>query len=147
MRGVAHFTVALALAAAIGCSSTEEKKPEGKKPFLELKITPPATRTITVDSEGGIADVLSPSKVTGKLRPDDLKTLQALAASIEWAKIPNEGFKTADGKPVEGGRTYDLTYSGMTPPKLVHSMDGAAEVTSFTRLRDTIEADANKIGK
>jgi len=132
----------------LGCSSEPEKKPAtGKKTFLELKIQSPAVRSITIDGDGGIADILSPLRVAGKLNPDDLKALKSIATSVEWDKIPVEGFTTAAGKPVEGGRTYDLTYGGLAAPRVVHSMDGAAEVASFTRLREAIEIDANKIGK
>jgi hypothetical protein len=145
MRHLPHF-VLVALAIQAGCSGEPEKKPTATKPLLELRMQPPA-RTITVDTMGAISDVISPNRASGKLAPDDLKALQGLAASIDWAKLPLEGFKTADGKPVEGGRSYTLVYSGTTPPRTVQSMDGAAEVASFTKLRDTIELYANKIGR
>jgi hypothetical protein len=140
----------IVLAVALGCSSEPEKKPEkkpeAKKGFLELKIQSPALRVITVDPDGSIADILTPTRATGKLSAADLKTLQDLASAVEWDKIPAEGFKTADGKPAGGGRTYDLTYFMMSPAKTVHSMDGAAE-GNFGKLRDAIEVDANKIGR
>lgn len=143
----AFFPLALA-ALALGCSSEPEKKPEGKKPFLELRIQSTKLRTISVTSDGGIADVLSGSPaLAGKLKPDEWKSLKELATSIDWSKLPLEGFKTPDGNRVAGGRSYDLTYSGTTPPRAVHSMDGAAEVASFTRLRDRLELDANGIGR
>jgi len=155
MRHVRHFNperwrarhlVLVALAIQAGCSSEPEKKPSGTKPLLELKMQPPA-RTITVDSLGAISDVISPARASGKLAPDELKALKDLAGSIDWAALPAEGFKTADGKPVADGRSYDLTWSGTTPPRTIHSMDGAAEIASFTKLRDRLEFDANKIGR
>lgn len=144
---VALVVAGLAFSLA-ACSSEPEKKPAGppSKAFLELKLSPPP-RTITIEQDGAISDVLSgttSARSAGKLKPEDLKTLKEMAASVEWAKIPNEGFKAE--KPVEGGRTYELTYAG-PPSRTVHSMDGAAEVASFTKLRDTIELEANKIGR
>ena len=139
-------TLPIVLAVALGCSSAPEKKPEPKKGFLELRIQSPALRVITVDPDGSVADILTPTRAVGKLTPADLKTLQDLASAVEWDKIPAEGFKTADGKPAAGGRTYDLTYFMRSPSKTVHSMDGADE-GSFGKLRDAIEVDANKIGR
>lgn len=146
---VALVVAGLSFALA-ACSSEPEKKPTpASKALLELKLAPPP-RTITIDQDGAISDVLSgttSARAAGKLKPEDLKTLKEIAASVEWAKIPAEGFKTESGKPVEGGRTYALTYAGLSPARTVQSMDGAAEVASFTKLRDTIELEANKIGR
>jgi hypothetical protein len=150
MKHVFHSAVLISLALlALGCSSEPEKKPEAKKPtFLTLKIQSPLVRTITVDPDGSVADVISGSPaVKFKLSADGLKSLQDLAAKVEWAKIPGEGFKTDSGNPVKDGRVYDLTYGGVTPTRTVHSMDGATEDASFTKLRDAVELDANKAGK
>lgn len=157
MRSLPHFALAIAgvlTLVAGGCSSEPEKKPvPATKSFLTLKIDATLKRTITIDTDGAISDVATssgggPATVSaGKLKADDLKLLKEMAASVEWAKIPGDGFKTANGKPVEDGRVYELTYYATTPARTVHSMDGAAEVASFTKLRDTIELDANKIGR
>jgi hypothetical protein len=147
MKHAFHFTLALGLL-AFGCASEPDKKPDNKKAFLELKIQSPLVRTLSVDGDGNVADVISGSGAKGKLAAADLKALQDLAAKVEWAKLPADGFKTASGTPVDGGRIYDLTYSGSNLPKPVHSMDGAEkEDESFKKLRDTIETDVNKAAK
>jgi hypothetical protein len=145
MKRAFHFGFVVALIVA-GCGG-EEPKDDTNKTLLELKISTGVVRTITVTEGGAIAEVISPSKATGRLKPTELQELKGLASKVEWAKVPGEGFKTADGNPVAGGRSYDLTYNGITPPKTVHSMDGATEDANFKTLRDTIENDANKIGK
>ncbi|MEZ0231110.1 MAG: hypothetical protein ACAI25_21015 [Planctomycetota bacterium] len=154
MRSLPHFALAVVAALIIGCSSEPEKKPAPAptKQLLELKITSAIKRTIAVEKDGAISDVTTNAagavqRSAGKLKPDELKTLTEMAASVEWAKIPREGFRTANGKPVEDGREYELTYYGVSPARTVHSMDGAAEVASFTKLRDTLELHGNKIGR
>jgi len=150
MRHRLHFLL-VAIGVAIGCSSTPQEPPRktASTHLLELKIHSSIERRITVEQDGSIADATTGTtafSASGKLSPDDLASLKKLAASVDWTTIPGTGFTTADGKPVAGGREYDLTYYGTSPSRIVHSMDGAAEVASFTRLRDTVELYGNKIG-
>ncbi len=142
----ALFALALVLA---GCGGEEKKpaveeKPTG--PIVVLDIQGAIPRTITVERDGTVKDVLKGTPSTGKLSAEDLKTLNDAGAKVEWAKLPVE-FKTEDGKPVKDGRTYQLTWGGTKPAKIVSSMDGAKEDPNFAKFRDTIELLANKLVK
>lgn len=142
---------ALAFCCALAACSSEEKKPAPaakKGDFLRLEIEGGGPkRTIAASTEGTIVETIDGAPRRGPLTPDELKGLQDTAAKVEWAKLPTD-YKTADGKAVEGGRSYKLTALLQSPPRTVAIMDRAVgEDPNVASLRDTLEALANKIGK
>jgi hypothetical protein len=146
-RALCSAVLALVLAMA-GCGGEEKKPTEEapKGPIVKLDIQGAIPRTITIERDGTLNDVLKGTPSNGKLTPEDMKAVNDAGAKIDWAKMPLE-FKTADGKPVKDGRSYTLTWGGTKPARTVTSMDGATEDPAFAKFRDQVEILANKFVK